>query len=259
MDSGQDQSDHQGLRDDGPPDSPVHEQVPAPARNEQAPEKEGEPDNNNGTEPEMASTWRRPDIIGLIFDGVVAVATVVGIYFLVVQSGQTEAALNEARQATLEAKESNRLTREGQERETRAWVGLQSGQFQPIKSGEPAHGTLTIINGGSSPAFNVAMTSGVLPHAQSKYVFPLKIEPKKNVVSAQAVLFAGMTVTHNFAASFPVMPVHLEDFNQGAFVFYVVGQIEYDDVFGKHRVTEFCMQVNDTGRTNFCQAQNTAK
>ena len=207
----------------------------------------------------MASTWRRPDIIGLIFDGVVAVATVVGIYFLVVQLGQTEAALNEARQATLEAKESNRLTREGQERETRAWVGLQSGQFQPVKAGEPAHGTLTVINGGSTPAFNVALASGVLTHAQSIYVFPLKFEPQKNTVPAQAILFPGMTATHNFATSFPVMPVHLDSFNRGAFVFYVVGQIEYDDVFGKHRVTDFCMLVNNTGRTNFCPAQNQAK
>ena len=43
--------------------------------------------------------------MSLIFDGIVAVATVIGIYFLVDQSEKTEAALKEAR-------ESNRIAQE---------------------------------------------------------------------------------------------------------------------------------------------------
>lgn len=88
MEPTQHDADHQDLRQDAQPDPAGNQHAPAPTGRHETATKE------QRTESVAPASWGTPEILSLIFDGIVAIATVVGIYFLVVQSGQTEAALN---------------------------------------------------------------------------------------------------------------------------------------------------------------------
>lgn len=115
MDPDQSNTNHGPLRDGAEPGPTYHQEIPAERRDGDA--NDGKQGNKD--ERPSVSEWSWPDYVGLVFDGLVAVATVVGVVFLVLQWKQTERALEEARQSTAEsraaaaeAREANRLTRE---------------------------------------------------------------------------------------------------------------------------------------------------
>ena len=102
MEPNQDETGHGALRENAGIDPAKDEHVPAPAGHGEPQQDEHDSAQTPG---KGSGNWGRPEILSLIFDGIVAVATVIGIYFLVDQSEKTEAALKEAR-------ESNRIAQE---------------------------------------------------------------------------------------------------------------------------------------------------
>jgi hypothetical protein len=99
MNANQDGGDGNDLDDNTGQPAPKEQVTPASGGHEHA------SDNKPKAEPPTPPDWaKRREIIGLVFDGIVTVATAVGVLFLILQWDQTESALSEA-------KESNRLTR----------------------------------------------------------------------------------------------------------------------------------------------------
>jgi hypothetical protein len=106
--SEQTQSDSDNQKNDGSGESgaevtvsPPNEPIPTVDRQNEPGEQTPDPHR------EAPDTmWRRPDILSLVFDGILTATAILGAIFLVVQYRQTSAALGEAKEANRIAKEA---------------------------------------------------------------------------------------------------------------------------------------------------------
>lgn len=138
----------------------------------------------------------------------------------------------------------------------RAWVGLGPGRAVLAKA-EPLKVTIEIDNSGRTPADQVSTgimltvlprgtrfptTRLELPGASFKQMAP---EPPQG--------------HQQFQGTFNWRPEEFEAATSGRYVAYIHGVIRYQDIFGMHHYTNFCLIVNksDAASLLYCPFGNT--
>jgi len=129
----------------------------------------------------------------------------------------------------------------------RAWLGVEKALHKPITAGEKIECELHFTNTGNTPAINVSAVYTVLSGTKDfdvvSYVeshtgrFDRGI-PSRGPVPPNATVLVkalyGEAITEDTAAKV----------KNGKLVFYVFGDITYDDIFGERHQTRYCFIVD---------------
>ena len=240
------------------------------------------------------STFEWHDRVGLFVNIVGTFTTMIGVYLLLSQMNQTESAL-------AEAKEANRIAREGQataaakdkeERQQfhdqlgvakggtdaaakanvltqrlfdqgveasrldqRAWVGPRESKTT-IEVGKKVTVQIEFTNTGKTPALDLygRMETVVLGTADSfKPVYKSQTpKPSNTVLQPQA------GKSFRFIADKELTDAQLATLNNPLFVWYVFGEIHYEDIFKQKHLTTFCRRLFAEGRLFDCETYNYA-
>lgn len=122
----------------------------------------------------------------------------------------------------------------------RAWVGSVAASLVPntaIKADTDTTVQIAIENTGKTPALDVA------PHAHWNILMPdspLTVENGSSFFQSTNVLFPNQAVTLT-TDKFQIPAIELPLITKGDMVFKIWGEIPYDDVFGRHHWTKFCI------------------
>jgi hypothetical protein len=132
------------------------------------------------------------------------------------------------------------LTVRTSRRELRAYVSVKPLGLPVFDVGEKPCATVTITNGGATPAYEVEQYGTVLIDE-----FPLKLDPlagemERLGVKGQSTLHRGDEHSAPIQAHGTVTPRDIDDIVSGRKVIYVIGNVDYLDTFRKKRRTEFC-------------------
>jgi hypothetical protein len=126
-------------------------------------------------------------------------------------------------------------------RELRAYVSVKPRGLPVFGIGEIPCATITIINGGATPAYTVEQYGAVLIDE-----FPLKSDPltdektERGGIRGQSTLHKGDEHSAEMKGNSKTTLQDIEDIRAGRKVIYVIGNIDYRDTFRKKRRTEFC-------------------
>ncbi len=155
--------------------------------------------------------------------------------------------------------------------EQRAWVGVQeTAAFGGFTETEPWKVTVVFVNSGRTPARNVQSSvmfstspvpiSGPSPESIKQLQFrpAQSIAPQENYrqalgndVSAQSSTQFQRQGQQTLISQYPLIK------NKQLFLYYF-GILKYDDAFGRHRETQFCIFLAnlETKEAGFCDAFN---
>lgn len=157
----------------------------------------------------------------------------------------TDRNLEEAENARREAEEQARkvldASIEAARTDQRAWLGFVEA-ISDATVGRPFSVRCTIKNSGKTPAIKVSVASVLQPvRTNERPDFTTKAQPAPQVViQANAVMYNDKSATHE-------LPLTQPAFNQlmsGDMVIHVFGTISYDDVFGFHHWSQYCVHLD---------------
>lgn len=174
--------------------------------------------------------------------------------------------------ASKEAADAAKATVETMERnarkQLRAYVTLKFGKDKKAEDETNETFTFFIKNSGQTPALNLSSNFGWRQEPGPNARWPKGVEPIGTVVDiggSKAPLGAG-EVTPLHSPIDRVQDPHvfrraLVAANLGQCTLFFVGQITYDDVFGEHHVTNYCMThvaKKPLGHTLLCAENNSS-
>jgi hypothetical protein len=184
-----------------------------------------------------------------------SIATAVAVDLQEIQMRQNR--LNDARsqwmqsEALKQSSKSLQATIDQFHLDQRAWVGpidvdpapfLEGTEHVYLKTGEKPRFSFEISNSGKTPALQLTTRLATQVYKSSERFLPDFNKP--TTPSTVAVLFPGAKLRVETSESHGVVaPEHVSALTSGDFVFYVYGEILYDDVFGAHHKTTFCTFV----------------
>jgi hypothetical protein len=195
------------------------------------------------------------------FTGLYALATVIQICLMErnseIATKQTERMIEEAGRISAAIQDTIRQSKaaldasiESSRTDQRAWVGAccvigppvdESGKRRPfMKAGEPITAIgVQIKNTGRSPALYVQ--SRVESSALSKNTsFKAEYQHTKGMTPSPVVIQPGVEVFVNLANNTVPNEDSIKALSTGAFVYYIYGIINYEDVFRRAHQTTFC-------------------
>jgi hypothetical protein len=182
-----------------------------------------------------------------LFDGLLTVASAIGLWFLIEQSKEIKRTNDQTALALVQSAEATRI-------QNRAWVGAVGFPIPDLQAGKKAVCKVEIKNTGATPALNVRQTRAMRiinpnePFSES-YVIPL---------TNGGVLHPGATVWIAPQSKGPLTKIQVDDILSGKQIYRVYGLILYDDIFGCHHRTKFCFFVDAIG-TSVCEEYNAAE
>jgi hypothetical protein len=177
--------------------------------------------------------WLNRDNIGLVFDGVVTVATVIGVWFLVLQWKQTEEALHEAREA-------NRFT----SAQRQPLIDVDSFDTRALVLGLPFQIVVAFKNNGGSTAFNYQNSGNMAFGTQAA---PPSIPTNPAVLRPGTIggyVLAGKTVVLPINSPQPLTPELRAAISEGKQLAFVFGLVTYSDERGRPYRFEYCRVVS---------------
>jgi hypothetical protein len=130
--------------------------------------------------------------------------------------------------------------------DSRAWVGFDVGTVKkPTKSDEPLECSVTLINTGKTPAFNLTVSSGLDLKAPDWDIQAVatRSENRPDPNGSHSPL----SPNARFRMSPPTKIMSeqmIADVASGKLVLYVFGIVRYDDHLGGHHITRYCHTVD---------------
>jgi hypothetical protein len=141
-----------------------------------------------------------------------------------------QAAVDGAKAATRQAM----IAEDTEQRQLRAYVGVEDHKLSNVGSGQRPHWEITIKNFGQTPATGVSYrVASVIDYSQS----PTKLSEKP--FEGSGILFPGDRMTPTNDVTNPLTPVDMTGISSGNTLFHVYGQVKYRDAFGERRCTKF--------------------
>lgn len=170
------------------------------------------------------------------------ILTGLGIYYIRKTLASTDAAVGEAKKATLAAQEAVAVTRDSAERQLRAYVQAFAFQLFALVPGERPRGLVVLKNLGATPAYDLQCWIGiyVAPTDSAFDSFPrMKCEGLAGFVLAP-------TAPHilNITCDAEIDTATLNHVRSGHWSVFVYGETTYMDAFKHKRHTRFCTQHN---------------
>jgi hypothetical protein len=151
--------------------------------------------------------------------------------------------------------ESRRLTSESNERAQRAWVLAHEMEGMDLKAAGTGDTRMVLKNSGKSPAQKVVI--------QATWVLgelPAQIGVRNSGPSVSRSLIGPGKEYWTPVSVLGVAPADVPGVVSGATPLYLAGNILYEDVFSKDRVTVFCWHYLPTRKHfEFCSALNEAR
>lgn len=155
--------------------------------------------------------------------------------------------------------------------EQRAWVGvLGINDIKGLTETEPWTITVVFFNSGRTPARNVQSSgmfitspipiAGPPPEKIKQLIFrpTQSVAPQGTYREVMGKEVAAETLTVSEKQGFQTLLSQYQDIKKGALHLYYYGILKYDDIFGNHRETQFCILLADpsTKEAGFCDAFN---
>jgi hypothetical protein len=200
------------------------------------------------------------EVIGLGVAGILAVATI-GLWLVTRESTRiagiaADAAQRSAKASELQVmatQESIHATVHAFQLDQRAWVSPVAIIQPEFKETKPFSITTEIGNSGKTPALNFS----------NKYSWNIILKTGKFQPVYQHVegVPSSGTIFPNQQLELISIPTPLEHFDlviSGRAVFYVYGELIYDDVFKQTHHTHFCVFYNETLKPGVCSTYNDA-
>jgi hypothetical protein len=158
-----------------------------------------------------------------------------------------------------EASNSLKATIDQSHLDQRAWVGpIEATPVQDLKvGGRPIFGVV-VTNSGKTPALNLQHMLRTDVYKKGATFRPTY--PSPSIERSISVLQPGMRITFvTNAVEGPVTQANIDTLKSGAYVIKYYGRMSYDDVFGGHHMTTFCLYIapNLTGVSS-CDSYNQA-
>jgi hypothetical protein len=140
-------------------------------------------------------------------------------------------------------KEALRETRISRELENAAFVGIKSAKLdEPLHVGPWQKITIIIIDSSRSPAFNLNVKQDWALQAKE----PSDLTPRSpDQPARKGTVTPGVdSAIHFWIPNLTSQDV--DDVTNFRKLIYLFGKIEYDDIFGKHHWTSFCLSHHPT-------------
>jgi hypothetical protein len=140
----------------------------------------------------------------------------------------------------------------------RAWVGQIDSSVSEVKEGAPITFRVTIGNSGKTPALKVRTKISSAHGPKTTKFVPQYSEPNTSALQALGVLQPGGKGTMEQTTA-PLTDI--SKFRSGAYLYYVFGRVDYEDVFGHPHWSTWCLYVggehSDNLRTTLqCDSYN---
>jgi hypothetical protein len=130
--------------------------------------------------------------------------------------------------------------REATRVDQRAWLGVSETVAVPLTVGEQLRVSVKFVNSGKTPALHLSEAAAwlLLPASQQP---DLPNALLGHVSATNGVVAPGSPRTDSVAVG-SVTQDDINALNSGAYVFYIVGQMNYEDVFGEKHQTNYCLR-----------------
>jgi hypothetical protein len=139
----------------------------------------------------------------------------------------------------------------------RPWVLVRAAEASELKAGYRARAHVIITNFGNTPAFNVIAKTNI-SFRDSLLPTPM---PMGFPISELSVVTIGPRGDYEIFPEHSVVLTEtlIKEIPRKNLKLYIWGRIEYDDIFQKHHITDFCMvQKMGTDKFDACSSNNTA-
>lgn len=182
--------------------------------------------------------------------------------------GQMQGAVSQLRTMANSSQKSIKATQNAMRQDQRAWVGVMDASVVEFNENEVPKVVIVFSNSGKTPARNVQV-SVRFRLSETPIAGPLPEDIKAlEYRPAQSIPPQGK---FNFALGFDVMgrqnnssELNGDQFLRSRFaaikakslILYYFGILKYDDVFGKHRETQFCLAVADPEKKEISYCDN---
>ncbi len=122
--------------------------------------------------------------------------------------------------------------------EQRAWVGMKEMRMKTLNGDAPIRVDVKFTNLGKTPAFDINLAMGVFVRAPGPTTW--MDDRTQRARSNHPVIFPGLDTYEITQGEVRPSQEDLDIIKTGKKVLYVVGEIEYRDVFRDSHITEFC-------------------
>jgi hypothetical protein len=185
-----------------------------------------------------------------------------------------DAAKESARAAQVAAKNAETNIKSSQDSfrsEQRAWVGFQgTGQITGFTETEPMKIPITFFNSGRTPARNVQISAKFITSpvaitgpteefiGQLVFTPAQSIAPQGNYRPILGAEYLAETSTQEQRHGQEVLVSQYKAIKEKRVFLYLYGILKYDDIFGNHRQTQWCIFLAnpDTKEIGVCDAFN---
>src|ERR1035438_24270 len=123
----------------------------------------------------------------------------------------------------------------------RAWVGVIEVASPPeLRQGTVLNSTVTISNQGKTPAYNVIQRAGfrIIKNGD-------QFDPEREVAASspqtQGIIMPSGKRELSICTLGAIGSQRADELNSGEYRLFLFGKITYDDAFGRHHQTRFCM------------------
>jgi hypothetical protein len=162
---------------------------------------------------------------------------VTGLIFIGLTLKATLDAVREASAATEAARNAVKLTEDHGRRQLRAYVTVEIGSLKPLEAGKVPTASVTIANGGQTPAFNVSTRYVVELLGENDNITVISMDMVSRV---QLIIGSKYDKANTVVAPFSLTKAGLQDIKEGKAAIVLSGCTVYEDTFGNTWWTQFC-------------------
>jgi hypothetical protein len=187
-------------------------------------------------------------------------------------NGAVSDAVEQLRIAANNAKESIRATQNAMRLDQRAWIGYQGPSNVSFTEKESLKASLRFANTGKSPARNVRYASKFktsptpltdllktdIQGLRSEFKTAQSIPPQNALLVNANDLVAAEPNSKAAIEAYPHLLAQYQYIKNRQLFLYYFGLVKYDDIFGKHHETQFCIYLAnpDTNEIGACDFFN---
>lgn len=169
----------------------------------------------------------------------IALFTGVLLWHTARQAEATEKSAAAAENSVKAMADSIKVQTEGEQRQLRAYVGVEDGHMNIDDPKLPPTAVLKIRNAGLTPAMDLVHRSR-LDFTISKSGCP-GLSLIEDRYDPRSVLLPGCSFFGRAALKEPLAPREIDMLKGGGWTIYVFGEIQYTDVYGRRQTTRYCL------------------
>jgi hypothetical protein len=161
---------------------------------------------------------------------------------MIAATGASQHAVVEARRNRLQAEKSLSATIEQFRLDQRAWLDIGDISKPNVVLGSTPNWVVPIVNTGKTPAFHVwhVVTGKSYPKGEKFKAIYTKFDKVRTLVA----ILPGPAMHSTYTkTAHPITTTDIQHLGSGEDIFYIYGQMTYDDVFKQPHHTHFCFYL----------------